>query len=447
MGRRFWLAALLVMALAWPAEAANHYVREGASGTADGSDWTNAYTSLPATLTRGDTYYIADGSYAAYTFDDAVSGTTLITIRKATASSHGTDTGWLWTYGDGAAAWTSVTFATSYWVFDGVTGGGPGSWTSGHGFTFTSAAGTTVDYVTVADAVSNVTIRHASFVQTGNTEVTAARAHGIYNSTTVDDSTFEYLHFDNLSGLPFLFRFGDGNIIQYNWSGNICGMSVNNVDDHCEALVMHGMNDLHFRWNWITESPSSGGFVKNNVQTSTDVRIYGNVIGNGFPVQCNTGTCTNWRIYNNTFLTMTAGPIGGDGARSGWLVYNNIVFDGTATALPATHDYNWWSQMDSVSCDMNVGASENLTDRYPGNCDLAPETTDPFVSYATGDYRLTAGLTSYAGTDSCALSESCSATIAYDVDWWGRTRGADGVWDRGALEFSTTAPARPTGVR
>lgn len=445
MGRNLWLVLMLLVA--WPASAANHYVREGATGSGDGSDWTNAYTELPATLTRGDTYYVADGSYPSYTFDDAADSTTLITIRKATASSHGTDTGWVWTYGDGVAAWASVTFNTSYWVFDGVTGGGPGAWQTGHGFTFTAAAGTSVTFATIASGVSNVTIRHASFTQTGNTEDTIVGAHAIYNADVLNVSMFEYLHFDNIGGLPFLLRNGSGNVIQYVYTGNICGMSVKDVNQHCEAVVIHGMSDVQFRWNWITESPSSGGFVKNNTPESTDVRIYGNVIGNGYPINCNSGPCTDWRIFNNTFIGVTSGPIGGDGTLSGGLVYNNVIFDGAVTRMFATHDYNWWSQIDSNSCDMTVGANENLTKRQPGDCDLSPETADPFVAYGSGDYRLTAALSGFTGTDSCALAEACSATFAYDVDWWGRTRGADGTWDRGALEYSATAPDRPTGVR
>jgi hypothetical protein len=447
MGRNIWAAALLVLALAWPASAANRYVREGATGTADGSDWTNAYTALPATLTRGDTYYIADGSYAAYTFDDAVSSTTLITIRKATASSHGTDTGWVWTYGDGTAAWALVTFDTSYWVFDGVTGGGPGAWQTGHGFTFSATAGTSIAFVTLTSGVSNITVRHASFTQTGDTEATTIGAHGFYNLDILNASTFEYLHFDNLGGLPFLLRNGSGNVIQYVYSGNICGQSVADINEHCEAVVIHNMDDIHFRWNWITESPSSGGFVKNGTDIADDVRIYGNVIGDGVAVVCNSGPCTDWRVFNNTFVNLTTGPISGNGTLTGGLTYNNIIFDGVATTLLGTHDYNWWSQIDSHSCFMDVGANENVTLNWPGDCDVAATATDPFVAYGSGDYRLAAAISGQSGTDSCALSASCSATLAYDVDWWGRTRGADGTWDRGALEFSATAPAKPTGVR
>src|SRR5262245_4189942 len=87
-----WLVCAFVVAT--PAAAATRFVRAGASGAANGSDWTNAYPSLPATLTRGDTYYVAAGTYSGYRFSTPASGTTLITIKKATVADHGTNTGW-----------------------------------------------------------------------------------------------------------------------------------------------------------------------------------------------------------------------------------------------------------------------------------------------------------------------------------------------------------------
>src|SRR3989338_570017 len=119
--------------------AANQYVRAGATGTGSGSDWINAYTSLPATLIRGDTYYIADGNYATYTVDDAVSGTSVITIKKATTTDHGTETGWDSSYGDGQAAFTSpFNIITSYVVFDGNVGSGSNS--NSYGFSIATPA-------------------------------------------------------------------------------------------------------------------------------------------------------------------------------------------------------------------------------------------------------------------------------------------------------------------
>ena len=95
-------------------------VRAGATGSGNGSDWNNAYPSLPGNLQRGATYYIADGSYGTYTFNDPTSGSTPITIKKATLSDHGPAAGWQSGFGDGQAVFNStLNFTTRYWVFDG----------------------------------------------------------------------------------------------------------------------------------------------------------------------------------------------------------------------------------------------------------------------------------------------------------------------------------------
>jgi hypothetical protein len=60
--RKVVVAAVVLIALPTMASAANHYVRAGASGNGSGADWTNAYTDLPGSLTRGDTYYVAAGT-------------------------------------------------------------------------------------------------------------------------------------------------------------------------------------------------------------------------------------------------------------------------------------------------------------------------------------------------------------------------------------------------
>ncbi len=131
------LAAVLFLA-ATSAEAANRFVRAGAAGANNGTDWTNAYTSLPAALTRGDVYYIADGTYRSYTFDDAASGALVTTVKKATLADHRTATGWDNTYGDGQSVFGQFTFSSPNWLIDGQVGGGPGSWKTGFGFKISS---------------------------------------------------------------------------------------------------------------------------------------------------------------------------------------------------------------------------------------------------------------------------------------------------------------------
>lgn len=422
-------------------------VRAGASGAGTGLDWVNAYPSLPSTLVRGATYFLADGAYGPYRFDDAASGTTAITIRKATKDAHGPSTGWQDSFGDGVAQWTSVEFATSHWVFDGVTGGGPGAWTSGFGYLFASSAGTDVNYVTLAGGIENITIRHASFIQNGDTEQTTARANAIYNATTVNDSRFEYLHVDNISGLPFFLRFGTGNIIQFNWTGNICGMSVADVDQHCEALVMHGLNDLHFRWNYIGESPSSGGFVKNASSESSAVRIYGNIFRRGFPVQCNTGTCRDWRVFNNTFVTDITGPLGGDGTWIGLLNYNNLMYGGYANPIVGTHGSNWFSNLVGNSCEMKASASENVCISCLAGCDSISEKTNPFVDitgHTPDDFGIAQAVVALVGIDVCTL-DACTGEKRYNLDAWGRNRVSDG-WTRGAFGYHS-GPQPPSSLR
>jgi len=136
------LTTLLVL-LSLPAMAADKFVREGAAGANDGSNWTDAWTSLTtaeASLSRGDTLWVADGSYTGnVTFNVATSGTTAITVKKATAAAHGTETGWSSAYGDGQAVIGSwLSFTTDYWVVDGAC-----SWPTGVGFKVncTSATG------------------------------------------------------------------------------------------------------------------------------------------------------------------------------------------------------------------------------------------------------------------------------------------------------------------
>ena len=110
-----WLFFLILITGLTPSisQAATKYIRAGATGNNSGSDWTNAYTTVPATLVRGDTYYLAAGNYGSYVFDDPASGSTLITLKKAIATDHGTDVGWNSTYGAGQAVFIVFTMHIS----------------------------------------------------------------------------------------------------------------------------------------------------------------------------------------------------------------------------------------------------------------------------------------------------------------------------------------------
>ncbi|MEK7635597.1 MAG: choice-of-anchor Q domain-containing protein [Patescibacteria group bacterium] len=74
------------------ASAANRYVRAGATGVNNGTDWANAWIDIDniSGITSGDVVYIAAGDYAgSYT-----SNSSGWTLKRATISEHGSDTGW-----------------------------------------------------------------------------------------------------------------------------------------------------------------------------------------------------------------------------------------------------------------------------------------------------------------------------------------------------------------
>src|SRR5215510_16005670 len=72
------------------------YIRQGATGNGSGSDWTNAITTPPSTLTRGKTYCVADTTtgFGAWNITSHPASTTYTKIVKATVADHGTSTGW-----------------------------------------------------------------------------------------------------------------------------------------------------------------------------------------------------------------------------------------------------------------------------------------------------------------------------------------------------------------
>jgi hypothetical protein len=442
-------AVILLAIFSSSAFAANVCVGSSATGDGSGNDWNNQAAWNNVTLSRGNTYYLADGTYGSKTLSTAESGSSYIYVKKATTSSHGSSTGWQDSLGDGVALFdtASLTVSTGYWDIDGVRGGGQGSWTSGHGIAFSSNAGTAIEYLNISSGVGYLFFRHLVFFQIGDTTTGTARANAFYNSGDLNNTTIEYCYIYNIGGLPWLFRGGAGNIIQYNYTGDICGMSVADPNQHCEALVMHSMSDLHFRYNYIGECPSSGGFVKNNTNTSSDVRIYGNVFTNGFPINCNSGPCDNWRIFNNTFQAFGGGPWGGDGTKTGWLTYNNIMYN--SSSFSAVGPYSWLSKVSGGQCSSGADSTSNATVRYPNNCDLFPETSDPFVnsSLSTPEaFKLAAPISGWSGYNVCLL-DACTGEKKYNIDLFGNTRGAGGVWQRGAFEFVGGGISAPKTLR
>ncbi len=422
--------------------AANHYIRDG--GTGNGSDWTNAWDALPATLTRGDTYYIADGSYGAYKFDDAESGSTYIYIKKAIESDHGTDTGWDSTYGDGQAAFDSgyynsgggvtgrLVFAKGFYDIDGQVGGGPDSWTSGHGFyvQHTNWACGIVAFEP-SGGVNNILLRHMEIKGAGPDDDGGSCNDGIYIIGVGGDRSsnwllqYSYIWYQGRTWV--LTRLVDSWTIEY----NKFYYNEHHWGQHSEGFSSYPGNNWVLRYNLFEDFDGLGALV---FASSDGFKIYGNVflISANYPrpgqnPDVDGGSITSWsgvgngdftnaEIHNNTFVDFSTRQtirlsinLRSSGGNSG-IAYNNVCYGDAEFWIDNefTHDYNWF-----YGC-----GSHNEPNMQNGS-------GDTFVNSAAGDFHLV------------AATNSGDSTIGteYNTDMDGTPRSIDGNWDMGAYEL------------
>ena len=405
---------LIVSCLAY---GADHYVREGATGSADGSDWTNAWTDLPATLIRGDTYYIADGtSYARYDCDDAASGATYIYIKKATEGAHGTETGWNSAYGDGTAIFAGFHPTTSYWEIDGITRGS--DWKTNYGFKIVTGQNSGVR---VNATVSNITLKYIEIEGVGDDGLGNPANRLIYVTNSSTDINVQYCYLHDSGNQPFFFSGITNVLIEYNYIARNESMGA----QHSEGLFSFNDDSYIIRHN-IWEDIEGTGII---VVIGDDWEVYGNVFfRTGDPNYYGTSVgavgghssydATNVHVYNNTMVNL-AGVSGGMkfyNDTTGNVAYNNMFYSNTnCTIAGITLDYNWFYN--------SPGA------KTPG-ANTQNGSGDPFVNYSEFDFHLAAATNN--GRDDLGSP--------YDVDMDGVTRGDDGVWDRGAYEYDAGSP-------
>lgn len=432
------------------AEATNRYVRAGATGTNNGTDWTNAYVTLPATLVRGDTYYLADGSYGSYIFDDAVSGTTLITIKKATVADHGTSTGWLDTYGDGQAVFSGWEVYSDYWIFDGQRRNS--NWRTGgidqYGIRVKVTGGKAIRLDNGGGAGGdNLTFQYVD-VEGGGRDTGDSDSDVIYGLTGNSNITFRFCALHDSNRTIFLMR--------GNWQNLIidhCYIARNASDavTHGELMSLTSATNLTFSNNAVEDTEGTAGLIAGlNDGTWTGGQIYGNTVrhtsaylaGTGRPAGASDGiaamiyvahdasnnnTGNNILVYNNTFVNISGLWSGIHiEAGSGNAVRNNIWYNSTRTdGAGATNGQNWY--FNTVNDSPGEG-DQTCT----SNCNI-------FANLTGGDFHLTA-----------ATNAGLTLDAPYSVDPDGVVRGATGVWDRGAHEFGGAVdppPSAPKNLR
>jgi len=445
--RHAFLAFVLLQA--GRVEAASHYVRSSAAGSSTGEDWTNACTDFTGacavgSLVRGDTYYVATGVYAGgRTFTVPAVGAAAIVIQGATAADHGTSTGWQASFGvdvSQAHFGNGLVFNSSYWVFDGAVGSGATAMAYGFTLDKPSCANnyTAIDIgATVNITITNVTIAHVAFLacsqDIGKQAIYQYTQTNSWNSSSVSHCLFD--GWDNAVTFEGQGVTNTDHTFEYNYLQHASSSSAH----HGEQIDVDGQSvtNLTVRYNIFADCLGTACVAANNSPILGGA-FYGNIVGNA-----NTG--------NGIFGT------GSPTYMKNVVVYNN-TFHNSQT--------QWWfsacSDSTSVACTNATGniAMNNLIWQMPGSYgggvgtidynayfqttdQLKPEahgqvsSATPFLNPLKGDFHLLA-----------PTNNGLALPAPYDRDMFGAVRGADGVWDRGAIEFLSTAElAAPTNAR
>ncbi len=274
------------------------HVRAGANG--DGSDWANARGQLPATLERGSTYLVAGGSYPAYTFDDPASGQQLITIKKATALDHGTDTGWQASYGTEKAVFGPLSVTRPYFVIDG----GPGRGLIARTSTGTSAA--------VSIRTNDVTLRRVEVDGAFKVDSKGEHLSGSCNALTVRDGTNV-----NIEQCEVHDAADDGIVINTCTNCAVRDSHIHHLhgcgtDASCVGACFNGHSD-GFELYAMKDGVIEGNFVHHVKQTSA---LF-------FPQP---GGTENLTIRNNIFYAADTGLIAYLQRAKGLYVYHNVFW-------------------------------------------------------------------------------------------------------------------------
>lgn len=419
-----WLILLMSSFATLNAQAAIHYVSQGATGSGNGNDWTNAYKSLPSTLVRGDTYYIAAGNYPAYTFDAPVSGSTAITIKKATPSDHGTETGWQSSYGTNQAVFNSVLwFKTGYYTFDGQVRN-ESDWFDGAAYGFKIDHNNQDQNIRIADrdygkAASGVVIKN-TYVNAivGNLPSNTIRRYAIdtdtYGGAINTGLVFSKMFINGSNNVWFL-RTTEGAVVEYSASS----YARNNAANHGEVWnLFYSGNNAVIRYNKVKNAyednaPVNGGTALVAITQADGVQFYGNVawdfaVGDGV-VGFDGYSSSHNRVYNNTFIRSVgynAGTAWGTGTDN--LTYNNLFINCNSVSLAGTHDYNGFS-------GSNASGESHAQLNIP---------TSLFTNYSGNDFTLKSDTTT-----------GLNLSSPYNVDLMGNMRGSSGTWSIGAFEF------------
>lgn len=424
------LTITLALLLLGTVQASNHLVLSSASGTQSGAaadGWANAYTNLPATLTRGDTYYIGDGTYTGHVFNETLSGTNLVSVAKATLADHVTETGWSNSYTNQAtftsASYDTFQLSTSYILING----GYGTSTNTHGFKVLSTGTGDGEIIGISSGGTKGSIYLWNIEIAGQGVVTTNSTQFYRGYSGTATAATDVLEFRNC----FVHDV-------YIWIST--AQAKNALIDHC-YLRNAGSDWPDGATNyWNTPvNYHAAGLTIGGTNVTVSFTIFENMVGghNTTYIEPQFGP-QNISIYGDIFWEHGSGvgttqegiSLAGNDWVFGMPIYN-CTFDGLAK--PGVRGQNNGSSFASTGVDVfnnifqDCGNTVSFVNINSSGSNTLNTGVASFVNTSAGDFHLAAPL---SGTGLSAL---------YNTDLDGVTRGADGVWDIGAFEYGSSA--------
>ncbi len=458
-----------------------HYVTPSGSGTKSGNDWNNAMAkSVLLSAQRGHTYYLADGDYLSQDIFQANSGTAYIYVIKATSNNPyvNSKAGWNNELTNGVSIFDQVRFRNSNIVFDGAIGGGPGSWKSGHGFYVDGTDGS--DPINIPSGFSPSSIRISHTEVEGDLSVNDGSNDLIYinSPSPVYNWKFNFLHLHDTGRTWFIWRHVNNAILEYSYMAR----GDSSAAQHGNGISSHMGSDNIIRYSIFEDATGTSAFTWGGAETTDDDfshnttyvtgpgylddhncplscfdprgpqgdrwQIYGNIFfDNALPGGRGQGILSDWSerisnnnsIYNNDFYKLRGEQ--NDISFSSWhanvstKVYNNIFYDIDNSGSPDTtfavtiRDYN--------AFDNNIA---NRFDPTPLNSNEQLISSNPFVNPSPM-------VLNFSLTIPNSINPGVQQPWMDPLDMYGNVRGADGKWDRGAIEYVGSPQPSPLSYK
>ena len=459
-----------VLSFAISAQGANWYVRPSSAGTANGSNWSNAWSianlnSNWNSVAAGDTVWIAGGTYTTgiRPTKSGSSGNYIQVKRPRTTDSIPTSAaGWQASFDSqviisppggvecSPLKWSGSGSQGSYMIFDGRVDRGIqfnlADFDGGSLGVFYPGA---VQFAAPTNGVNHVTIANCDLAGPApegqphffhqNVSCPLSVKSYVSGYQPVTDVTISHCR---LHGGPDIVLLAGGQ---------------NFVFEYCKLYDNDSASDLHpnlyeyldsggvtFRYcevyNWATE----GFMLYNDSRTRGPLWIYGCIFRD--PI-------INTQYNNCCARVAEAFPNSQGGGQGPIYFFNNIVSDniylvfntsngGTWDSASVVNNNIFWNcfseSFGGLAHDYNY-ANKNLGETHSVNGTGAL----PFVNYLLRDFHITSAISSTLPRNK-GVAIPAVAGQTYNTDPDGVIRGTDGTWDIGAYEYGIAGTPSPT---